>query len=175
MIARSAPRTIPAPPPTIIPATDLGNVEVAKAGNLYLLTDARRDIRADRLGFGPYLLDPRTLSGSVLRVYGSGLTLLRGPHREGEIDTIQLTTPELRRNPADKQGGGSPLALRELSVTRARRIDGRLHERVIIESFSETTEPLDVQLGLGVDMADIFEVRGYKRAARGTLRPIEIE
>jgi glycogen debranching enzyme len=175
MIARSAPRSIPAPPASIIPATDLGNVEVAKAGNLYLLTDARGDIRPDSRGLGLYLLDTRILSSSILRVNGSGLTLLRGPHHEGEIDTIQLTNPELRRNPADKHGVATPLALRELSVTRARRIDGTLHERVIIESFSETTEPLDVQLGLGVDMADIFEVRGYKRAARGTLRPIEID
>ena len=175
MTVRSSVRTIPAPPASIIPATDLGNVEVAKAGNLYLLTDPRGDIRPDGRGLGLYLLDTRILSSSILRVNGSGLTLLRGPHREGEIDTIQLTNPELRRNPADKHGATAPLALRELSVTRARRIDGTLHERVIIESFSETVEPLEVQLGLGVDMADIFEVRGYQRAARGTLRPIEID
>jgi glycogen debranching enzyme len=175
MTASSAPRTIPAPAPSIIAATDLGNVEVAKAGNLYLLTDARGDIRPDGRGLGLYLLDTRILSSSILRVNGSGLTLLRGPHREGEIDTIQLTNPELRRNPADKQGAAAPLALRELSVTRTRHIEGTLHERVIIESFSETAEPLVVQLGLGVDMADIFEVRGYKRAARGTLQPIEID
>ena len=167
--------TVPPPPVTIIPATDLGNVEVAKAGNLYLLTDARGDIRPDGRGLGLYLLDTRILSSSILRVNGSGLTLLRGPHREGEIDTIQLTNPELRRNPADKQGATAPLALRELSVTRARRIDGTLLERVVIESFSETAEPLTVQLGLGVDMADIFEVRGYQRTARGALRPIEID
>ncbi|MFL5675092.1 MAG: glycogen debranching N-terminal domain-containing protein [Chloroflexota bacterium] len=160
---------------TIIPATDLGNVEVAKAGNLYLLTDARGDIRPDGRGLGLYLLDTRILSSSILRVNGSGLTLLRGPHREGEIDTIQLTNPELRRNPANKHGEVVALALRELSVTRARRIDGTLHERVIIESFSETVEPLEIQLGLGVDMADIFEVRGYRRPTRGTLRPIEID
>ena len=37
------------------------------------------------------------------------------------------------------------------------------------------TEALEIELGLGVDMADIFEVRGYPRTARGTLCPIEIE
>jgi hypothetical protein len=168
MTASSALRTIPAPPPSIIPATDLGNVEVAKAGNLYLLTDPRGDIRPDGRGLGLYLLDTRILSSSILRVNGSGLTLLRGPHREGEIDTIQLTNPELRRNPADKQGPTAPLALRELSVTRARRINGTLHEQGHHRE-PETPSRSSCSSVSGVDMADIFEVRGYKRAARGTL------
>ena len=52
----------PSPAPTIIPATDLGNVEVAKEGNLYLLTDPRGDIRMDGRGLGLYQLDTRILS-----------------------------------------------------------------------------------------------------------------
>ncbi len=167
--------TIPAPPVSIIPATDLGSVEVAKDGNFYLLTDPRGDIRADGRGLGLYRLDTRVLSTSVLRLNGAQLTLLRGPHREGETDTIQLTNPQLRRNPADKQSTAPDLARRELSVTRTRRIDGSLSEQVAIECFSATTETLQVQLGLGVDMADIFEVRGYPRVSRGTIRPIEIK
>ena len=54
MLGRPAPRTIPARTPTIIPATDLGSVEVAKEGNLYLLTDPRGDIRLDGRGLGLY-------------------------------------------------------------------------------------------------------------------------
>ncbi len=170
------PRTSIQPPAVaIIPATDLGNVEVTKAGNLYLLTDARGDVRSDGRGLGLYLLDTRVLSASCLRVNGAQLTLLRGPHREGESDTIQLTNPEMRRNPADKHGGGQAILRQELSVTRTRRIDGVLQEEVAIECFSDTEEALQVELGLGVDMADIFEVRGYPRPARGTLRPIDID
>ena len=44
----------------------------------------------------------------------------------------------------------------------------------MVESYSATTEDLDIELGLGVDMADIFEVRGYPRTVRGTLCPIEL-
>jgi hypothetical protein len=45
-------------------------------------------------------------------------------------------------------------------VTRTRRLeDGVLREEVAIESYSAETEALDIELGLGVDMADIFEVR----------------
>ena len=140
MLGRPAPRTIPARTPTIIPATDLGSVEVAKEGNLYLLTDPRGDIRLDGRGLGLYQLDTRILSTSVLRLNGAQMTLLRGPYRDSGADTIQLTNPELRRNPADKRTAASSLGRRELSVTRTRRLeDGVLREEVAIESYSATT------------------------------------
>jgi glycogen debranching enzyme len=167
-------RTIPAPDVQIVPATDLGDVEVSKVGNLYLLTDARGDIRPDGRGLGLYELDTRILSTSVLRLNGASLTLLRGPHRDNGSDTIQLTNPEIRRI-SDKRTASRSLARRDLSVTRTRRLDGRLLEQVVIESYSTRAESIQVELGLGVDMADIFEVRGYHRDGRGTIRPIELE
>ena len=155
-------------------ATDLGNVEVAKHGNLYLLTDPRGDVRIDGRGLGLYELDTRVLSTSTLRLNGVPLTLLRGPYLRDGLDTIQLTNPELRRNPEDKHAPASHLRNRELSVTRTRRLHGELSEQVTIVNYSPTVEALELQLGLGVDMADIFEVRGYARAARGRLLPIEL-
>jgi glycogen debranching enzyme len=174
MPARTRTRTIPPPTPTIVPATDLGNVEVAKHGNLYYLTDQRGDVRIDGRGLGLYELDTRVLSTSMFRLNGAPLTLLRGPYLRDGVDTIQLTNPELRRNPNDKRAFGSSLAKREVSVTRTRRLDGELREEVAIVNYSATTEALDLELGLGVDMADIFEVRGYHRTARGALLPIEL-
>ncbi len=174
MTGRSEPRTIPAPTAWIVPATDLGSVEVAKRGNLYLLTDPRGDIRVDGRGLGLYDLDTRILSTSILRLNGVQPTLLRGPRQDDGADTIQLTNPELRRNPDDKRAAASSLAHRELSLTRARRIDGGLRERLTIVNYAANVEELELDLGLGVDMADIFEVRGYPRPARGTLRPIEL-
>src|SRR5436190_988323 len=89
MPARPRLRTIPQPKPTILAATDLGSVEVAKHGNLYLLTDPRGDIRLDGRGLGLYELDTRVLSASMLRLNGSPLTLLRGPYLRDGVDTIQ--------------------------------------------------------------------------------------
>ena len=128
MPGHSTPRTVPVFAPTILPATDLGNVEVAKEGNVYLLTDPRGDIRLDGRGLGLYELDTRILSTSILRLNGAQPTLLRGPYRDNGADTIQLTNPELRRNPADKRTARPSLARRELSVTRTRRIEGVLRE-----------------------------------------------
>ncbi|HEX5451677.1 MAG TPA: glycogen debranching N-terminal domain-containing protein, partial [Candidatus Limnocylindrales bacterium] len=156
-------------------ATDLGNVEVAKSANLYLLTDQRGDIRIDGRGLGLYDLDTRILSTSILRLNGSPLTLLRGPHQSDGADIIQLTNPELRRNPEDKRAAESSLARRDLSLTRTRHIDGDLRELITVVNYSATVEHLELELGLGVDMADIFEVRGYPRAARGTLQPIVLD
>src|SRR5262245_61213707 len=174
MPARTRTRTIPPPAAHIVAATDLGNVEVAKHGNLYLLTDPRGDVRIDGRGLGLYELDTRVLSTSMLRLNGAPLTLLRGPALCDCMYTIQLTNPELRRNPGDKRAVGTSLARREVSVTRTRRLDGELREDVAIVNYSATAESLELELGIGVDMADIFEVRGYHRTHRGELLPIEI-
>ena len=122
---RAGTRTIPAPDADDRPATDLGRVEIAKHGNLYLLTDGQGDILQDGRGLGLYDLDTRILSTSILRLNGERLTLLRGPHASDGADTIQLTNPEPRHNPHDKQADADHLARRDLSVTRTRRIDGR--------------------------------------------------
>ena len=146
MTVRASTRTIPAPAVTIVPATDLGSVEVAKAGNLYLLTDQRGDIRIDGRGLGLYDLDTRILSTSILRLNGSALTLLRGPHTADGADTIQLTNPELRRNPEDKRQAETSLRRSELSLTRARHIDGDLRELVTVVNYSATVEHLRLEL-----------------------------
>jgi glycogen debranching enzyme len=174
MSGRAPARSITPAAASIVPATDLGSVEVAKHGNLYLLTDPRGDVRIDGRGLGLYELDTRILSTSMLRLYGAALTLLRGPYLRDGVDTIQLTNPELRRNPDDKRAAAWSLAHRELSVTRTRRLDGELREQVTVVNYSAGAEDLELDLGLGVDMADIFEVRGYPRLARGTLLPVEI-
>jgi glycogen debranching enzyme len=174
MPPRARRRTIEPPTTAIVAATDLGNVEVAKHGNLYLLTDPRGDVRIDGRGLGLYELDTRVLSTSMLRLNGAALTLLRGPYLRDGVDTIQLTNPELRRNPDDKRAAGGSLAHRELSVTRTRRLDGGLREEVTIVNYSALAQSLDLELGLGVDMADIFEVRGYPRVTRGRLLPIAL-
>ena len=60
-------------------------------------------------------------------------------------------------------------------MTRTRRIEGGLEERLTIVNYSATAQPIDIELAIGVDMADIFEVRGYRRASRGALLLIVLE
>src|SRR5260221_596320 len=164
---------LPAPHPTIRPATDLGGVTVLKHGNFYLLTDAQGDIHPDTRGLGLYDLDTRILSCAILRVNGVRPTLLRGRTASNHTGVIQLLNPETRRDPAIKQDAADALALRSLSITRRRWISGGLAERIEVTNFSERPQLVVLDLEFDVDAADIFEVRGKARPARGRFRPTE--
>jgi glycogen debranching enzyme len=164
---------LPPPRPAIVAATDLGGVGVLKHGNLFLLTDPFGDIHPDSRGLGLYDLDTRVLSCAVLRINGVRPTLLRAQSAANHISTIQLTNPELRRDPATKQSkqSASAQALRAISVMRRRWIAGGLAERIEITNYSSTQQQVELDLYLDVDDADIFEVRGRIRERRGTFRP----
>ena len=164
---------LPPPHPAIVAATDLGGVGVLKHGNLFLLTDPFGDIHPDSRGLGLYDLDTRVLSCAVLRINGVRPTLLRAQSAANHISTIQLTNPELRRDPAIKQDKAGALALRAISVTRRRWIAGGLAERIEVTNYSSTPQHIELDLQLDVDDADIFEVRGRVRERRGTFRPTQ--
>jgi glycogen debranching enzyme len=170
----ASPRDLPPPHPTIIPATDLGGVGVLKHGNLYLLSDAFGDIHPDSRGLGLYDLDTRVLSCAILRINGVRPTLLRAQSAASHISTIQLTNPELRRDPAIKQGTGEALNMRAISVMRRRWIAGGLAERIEVTNYSSLPQQITLDLELDADAADIFEVRGRIRERRGTYRPIVV-
>ena len=164
---------LPAPHPVIVPATDLGGVGVLKHGNLFLLSDPFGDIHPDSRGLGLYDLDTRVLSCAVLRINGVRPTLLRAQSASNHISTIQLTNPELRRDPSTKSDQEGALALRAISVTRRRWIAGGLAERIEVTNYSATPQRVELDLRLDVDDADIFEVRGRVRQRRGAYQPIE--
>ena len=164
---------LPPPRPAIVPATDLGGVGVLKHGNLFLLSDPFGDVHPDTRGLGLYDLDTRVLSCAILRINGVRPTLLRAQSASSHISTIQLTNPELRRDPALKQGTQEALSMRALSVTRRRWIAGGLAERIEVTNYSGATQKIRLDLELDADAADIFEVRGRIRERRGTYRRTE--
>jgi glycogen debranching enzyme len=168
-----SPVQLPPPRPAIVSATDLGGVGVLKHGNLYLLSDAFGDVHPDSRGLGLYDLDTRILSCAVLRINGVRPTLLRAQSAASHISTIQLTNPELRRDPAIKQGHDEALAMRAISVMRRRWIGGGLAERIEVTNYSAGPQDITLDLELDADAADIFEVRGRIRQQRGTYRPTQ--
>ena len=95
-------RWIEASPRPIEKATDLGNVQVLKHSNLYLLTDQFGDIHPDGRGLGLYDGDTRRLSCAILRVSGQRPVLLQASTGSNYRGTIQLTNPRLERNLRDK-------------------------------------------------------------------------
>jgi glycogen debranching enzyme len=170
---QAGPALLPPPNPTIVPATDLGGVGVLKHGNLYLLSDPFGDVHPDTRGLGLYDLDTRVLSCAILRINGVRPTLLRAQSAANHISTIQLTNPELRRDPALKQGAAEALSRRAISIMRRRWIAGGLAEHIEVTNYSASAQKIRLDLELDADAADIFEVRGRIRERRGRYRSIE--
>ncbi len=156
-------------------ATDLGSVQVLKHGNVYLLTDAFGDIHPDSRGLGLYHGDTRLLSCLVLRVGGERPVLLQGSVGANYRGGIVMTNPSADRNPDAKVHPMDDLTGRTVGITRDRLIgaDG-LREQLRVVNHSERPVSMAVELELGADSADIFEVRGYPRTARGRQLPVAV-
>ena len=156
-------------------ATDLGSVQVLKHGNFYLLTDPFGDIHPDSRGLGLYHSDTRILSCYVLRIGGVRPVLLQGSMGANFRGSIHLTNPSADRNPDAKVHPGLDAAGRSIGISRDRLIGNEgMEERVRIVNHAERELEFSVDLELGCDAADIFEVRGYPRPHRGTLLPIAL-
>src|SRR4029079_11735307 len=86
-----------------------------------------------------------------------------------------LTTPSADRNPDAKMHQDGQIAGRTLGIARDRLIGvGGMEERLRIVNHARKALNVPVELELGADDADIFEVRGYPRPERGTLLPIAL-
>ena len=167
-------RLVAPPDRVVVHATDLGGVGVLKHGDLFLLTDPFGDIHPDSRGLGLYSGDTRVLSCSVVSVDGSRPALLRGDNDQNFRGTIQLTNAETRRDPADKVTTDHSLARQSLGITRHRVLGGALHEKVAVANFTDHVETLTIELTLGVDAADIFEIRGHARYAGESALPVAV-
>lgn len=164
------PRAVP-----IVKATDLGSVQVLKHGNRYLLTDSFGDIHPDTRGLGLYHGDTRILACSVLRVGGSRPVLLQTSVGANYRGGIQLTNPSADRNPEAKVHPTEGLVGRTIGISRERLMGGDgVSERVKVVNHAANPAAVPVELELGADGADIFEVRGYPREARGQLLPVAV-
>jgi glycogen debranching enzyme len=165
-------RFLPARDHDIVRATDLGSVQVLKHGDRYLLTDAFGDIHPDSRGLGLYQGDTRSLSSLILRVGEDRPVLLQGSAGGNYQGTVQLTNPSNDRNPDAKVHPLDEVVGRTLGMGRRRILaSGGMEERLRIVNHAATAITIPVDLLLGSDAADIFEVRGYPREGRGRLLP----
>jgi glycogen debranching enzyme len=157
-----------------VKATDLGSAQVLKHLDIFLVSDAFGDIHPDTRGMGLYDGDTRILSCSVLHIGGERPVILHSDPGGSWRGIVQGTNPEYRKDPGDKMGDANEPVLRQtISIARERTIAEAYRERLDIENHGLITFDCDVELEFDADYADIFEVRGYARPARGELLPIE--
>ncbi|HVV50294.1 MAG TPA: glycogen debranching N-terminal domain-containing protein, partial [Polyangia bacterium] len=138
---------------------------VLKHGQMFAVFDRYGDVQPVGLGEqGIYFDGTRFLSRLELRVGGRRPLLLSSTvKKENDLLAVDLSNPDLK-----EAGGALTLARGELHVFRSTFLwNGVCYERLRVGSFSRERIAVDLRLDLDADFADIFEVRGTKRARRG--------
>ncbi len=147
-------------------------MQVLKHDDLYLLTDDFGDIRPNTRGLGLYSGDTRVVSCLEIRVNGVRPVLLRAGTAGSFRSTVQMTNSDSVGDPAHKIDESLVLVRRSLGINRERVVSGGLHERLTISNYTQRPEPAAIELVVDVDAADMFEIRGQGRPARGVNPPI---
>jgi glycogen debranching enzyme len=112
---------------------------------------------------GLYHNDTRYLSQLELRLNGDRpLLLSANPGEDNALLTVDLANPDT----ADADGGALH---RELIYVNRRQFvwQGAYHELLLVRNFDRDPHVVTLSLRFASDFADVFEVRGQKRAKRG--------
>jgi glycogen debranching enzyme len=138
------------------------DVLVIKEGALFVCSRRNGDIGADRvLGEGLFYMDTRFLSEFKLTLGGKPPVLLSSSDDLAYAMVIDATNPNLT------ESGQIVVPQQTLSIRRFRFLADRLYERITVRNFGA---PISTRLDLvlGADFADTFEVRGFmSRDERG--------
>ena len=139
-----------------------------KDSNTFLLADALGDIQDSDDGL--FTNDTRILSRFELAIAD------RRPSLLGAVISQDNTTftAHLTNRPVPTLGEAS-LPHGVIHIERSRFLCGsRLFERISLTNFSDVDADVSLSIDFAADFADIFEVQGHQRAARGELLPATI-
>lgn len=145
-------------------ATASGRLALSR-GNLFSVTTSRGDVYppgARELGL--FHQDTRHVSHYELRVPGMG-TLLSSGAETCVVSQIDLTTTD------EEFGGLLDEPIQFLHVRRRQVLDEAFTEHIVFTNHLGRPVEFEVELFFGADFADVFEVRGARRPARGTGLP----
>lgn len=145
---------------------------VLKHGETFAVFDRYGDIQPTGLGEqGIYCEGTRFLSRLEMRLEGQRPLLLSSTVREDNaLLTVDLTNPDMSTD--------GPVTLRRdsLHMFRSKLLwQGSCYERIRLHNYAHHGVEISLGLRFAADFADIFEVRGIKRAQRGTHLPVEKE
>jgi glycogen debranching enzyme len=141
---------------------------VLKDGHTFALCDHYGDIKPVGLGEeGLYFQGTRHLSSLMLRIGDDRPLLLSSSVREDNaVLSVDLTNPDVVDGDVVKVPRGT------LHLSRTRYLLGpACYERLILRNYGRTAVETTLSLTYQADFVDIFEVRGLRRAQRGTAVP----
>lgn len=144
-----------------------------KYRNTFAVLDRYGDIQSVGQGDqGIYHEDTRHLSRLDLRFAdGARPVLLNSTIKEdNSLLTVDLTNPDLH-------GEGRPaIAQDTVHISRAILLwNGTCHQQLHFQNYGRTTVRLEMIIEFGSDYADMFEVRGARRARRGALQTPRVD
>jgi glycogen debranching enzyme len=141
--------------------------QILKHGESLAVFDRHGDIRPEGMGEqGIYHGGTRHLSGLQLRLAGQQPLLLGS--------AVQADNSRLTFDLANTDIGRGDQALPHSSVHLSRSKvlwDPVCHERIVVRSFLRSPARLMMSIKYQADFADLFEVRGMRRPARGRHLP----
>jgi glycogen debranching enzyme len=136
---------------------------VLKHERIFLLLNERGDVTPPgHCGLGFFHDDTRMLSHYELRLAGTPATVLSSQVVRMYSSQVDLAVDDTAF------GGDSWNVSNAVHIRRELLIDDRLTERITLTNFLERPVDFWAELHFGNDFADIFEVRGWRRAERGT-------
>jgi glycogen debranching enzyme len=147
------------------PALQERRTRTLKHGDTFAVFDHRGDIGADPGNSeGLFHRDTRILSRFALRLQGALPLLLSSTLQDDDtVFSADLSNPDC--------GSDGKIVLRreQIHLQRLRFLwSGCLYERVRVQNFADRTVQIGLCFDFAADFADLFEVRGAHRAARGT-------
>ena len=139
---------------------------ILKQNDCFAVLDNRGDIGCSGGGAdGLFSYDTRHLSVLVLLIDGMQPLLLGSTVRDDNLNLrADLTNPDIL------SGDGIALLKDTVHISRSTYLHGdSLAERRALTNHGTAPVPLDVTIAFDSDFADLFEVRGMQRPARGSI------
>jgi glycogen debranching enzyme len=153
--------------PFYIPATGPSRPRrTLKHGDCFAVFDSHGDIGATPGGpDGIYHCDTRHLGHLELSLNGTPLLLLGSNIRDdNSLLTVDLTNPDIYFDHKLVLPKDTVHVIRTLFVWRA-----GVYQRLRVQNYGDRALTCTVSLSFSSDFADLFEVRGLRRARRGNL------
>ncbi|MFH5926618.1 amylo-alpha-1,6-glucosidase [Roseomonas xinghualingensis] len=135
-----------------------------KNGSTFLVLDHFGDAQAiGPTAEGLFHDDTRFLSRLSIRIAGMRPLLLSSAvNADNSVLTVNLTNPDLIVLPERKLMRDTIHVERQIVLGQ-----GVMRERITVRNFGDARLTSEISLSFAADFADIFEVRGQKRARRG--------
>lgn len=144
-----------------------------KHDHLFGVFDKQGDCRGGEDGpDGLFFRDTRYLSRLEFRLGGRPPLLLSSVLLDNNSAlTVDLTNADLH-----DINGRIWLQRDSLHASRTKFLSGNAcHERILLRRFDTLPGPIELELRLGADFADLFEVRGETRARRGAFYAEQVD